>query len=170
MKPVKKSKQDHGLVFIGIDPGSTRAGYGLVKKSGNNFEYLSSGILSTSTKDKTDILVDLFSSLEKILVQFSPSAAGVEKLFFMKNVKTAIEVSQSRGVLLYCLRSKNIPVYEYAPTEVKQWLTGTGTADKKAMIRLVQATLHISDIHQPDDAYDALAMALMAAYASSRPW
>ncbi|OGM90618.1 crossover junction endodeoxyribonuclease RuvC [Candidatus Wolfebacteria bacterium RIFCSPHIGHO2_01_FULL_48_22] len=157
------------MIFLGIDPGSTRAGYGIVRKDGNAFSYVACGILSTSFKDKNDLLTELYSSIQLLIKKYKPSAAGIEKLFFVKNMKTGLEVAQSRGVVILSLRQHNIPVYEYTPKEIKQWLTGSGVADKKAMIRLVRSSLVMpGDIKEPDDAYDALAIALITGYTSVR--
>jgi len=157
-------------MFLGIDPGSTRAGYGIVKTDGTRLSYVTCGIFSTSSKNKNDLLTELYASTRSLIKKYTPDAAGVEKLFFVKNVKTGLEVAQSRGVLLLALRQSHIPVYEYAPKEIKQWLTGTGSADKKAMIRFVRLSLLLPpNLRQPDDAYDALAIALVTAYAHKHP-
>jgi crossover junction endodeoxyribonuclease RuvC len=156
------------MVFLGIDPGSTRAGYGVVRAQGKSISYVDCGILHTSSIDKNDLLPELHTSLTTLIKKYKPQDAGIEKLFFVKNVKTGLEVAQARGVAILALRQQGIAVHEYAPTEIKQWLTGSGAADKKAMIRLVRASLAIpEDVQEPDDAYDALAIALITAYRST---
>ncbi len=156
-------------IFLGIDPGSTRAGYGVVEGSGKTFSYVACGILSTSSRDKNDLLTELYSSIHALVEKFKPDAAGIEKLFFVKNMKTGLEVAQSRGVIILSLRQHRVPVYEYTPKEIKQWVTGTGAADKRAMIKLVQSSLTIpDDVAEPDDAFDGLAIALITGYATQR--
>ena len=157
------------FVVLGIDPGSTRAGYGVVAFSGRTPQYVAAGIIDTTERDKNRILGDLDASFKKLLAQTDPDIIGIEKLFFVKNMKTGLEVAQSRGVLILSCVQKNLPLYEFTPKEVKQMIAGDGAADKKAIEKMVRATLGIGDIHQPDDAYDALAIALAAGYTHQQP-
>ena len=90
--------------------------------------------------------------------------AGVEKLYFVKNMKTALEVAQSRGVIMMCIQEKKVPIKEFTPLEIKQGICGYGTADKEAVTKMVKRILKIKDLNEPDDTYDALAIALMAGY------
>ncbi len=157
------------LVVLGIDPGSTRAGYGVVVFNGRTPHYVTAGIVATKERDKNLILSDLHTSFEALLKKINPDIVGIEKLFFVKNMKTGLEVAQSRGVLILSCVRRSLPLYEFTPKEVKQMIAGDGSADKKAVEKMVRATLGIGDIHQPDDAYDALAMALAAGYTHQRP-
>lgn len=153
-----------GLIVLGIDPGSTRAGYGVVVFKHNTPQYINAGILATRHQNKNQILLDIDKSFRVLLKNTSPAIVGIEKIFFVKNIKTAVEVAQARGVIvLSCARAK-LPIYEFSPKEIKQVVTGDGSADKKTVERVVRATLSIPNIHQPDDAYDALAIALTAGY------
>lgn len=153
-------------LFLGIDPGSTRTGYGIVSYHKGHFSYVACGILSSLSKDRFDLLEETYTNLSRLLVTHHITAAGIEKLFFVKNIKTGIEVAQSRGVLLLALKQHRIHAHEYTPKEIKQWLTGSGAADKKAIMRFVRLLITIPpDIKEPDDAYDALAIALVTAYA-----
>jgi len=155
-------------IVLGIDPGSTRAGYGFIFFEKGEPHYLEAGIVETGIAKKNDALVPLHRSMEVLLAQKNVDIIGIEKLFFVKNIKTGIEVAQARGVLLLSLLQKKAPLYEFTPKEIKQMICGDGSADKKQVERMVRATLGISDIHQPDDAYDALAIALAAGYAHLR--
>lgn len=158
-----------GLVVLGVDPGSTRAGYGVIVFNGRAPRYITAGIIATKQRDKNLILGDLDASFKKLLKESAPDIIGIEKLFFVKNMKTGLEVAQSRGVLILSCVQQSLPLYEFTPKEVKQMIAGDGGADKKAIEKMVRATLSIGDIHQPDDAYDALAIALAAGYSHQRP-
>jgi crossover junction endodeoxyribonuclease RuvC len=157
------------IIVLGIDPGSTRAGYGVVVFSGRTPHYITAGIIATKQRDKNMLLADLDVSFKKLLKQTTPAIIGIEKLFFVNNMKTGLEVAQSRGVLLLSCAQQHLPIYEFTPKEIKQMIAGDGGADKKAIEKMVRITLGIDDIHQPDDAYDALAIALSAGYTHQRP-
>ncbi len=152
------------MIILGIDPGSTRAGYGIIDFSKNKSVYIDGGIVSVDSKDKNTRLVELERSFEKIIKKYKPEIAGVERLYFVKNQKTGLEVAQSRGVLLLSVAKRGLPIFEFTPNEIKQGITGYGSADKIAVTKMVRQILKIGDIKQPDDAYDALAIALMAGY------
>ena len=152
------------MIILGIDPGSTRAGYGIIDFSKNKSVYIDGGIVSVDSKDKNTRLVELERSFERIIKKYKPEVAGVERLYFVKNQKTGLEVAQSRGVLLLSVAKRGLPIFEFTPNEIKQGITGYGSADKIAVTKMVRQILKIGDIKQPDDAYDALAIALMAGY------
>jgi crossover junction endodeoxyribonuclease RuvC len=154
------------MIILGVDPGSTRAGYGIIDFSRTNPKYIGGGILSVESANKNQRLVELRNSFVPIIKKYSPKISGVEKLFFVKNMKTALEVAQSRGVLMLCIQEVGIPIKEFTPLEIKQGVCGYGKADKKAVIKMVKRILKIGDLHQPDDVYDALAIALMTGYSS----
>lgn len=154
------------MKILGIDPGSTRAGYGVIdfNKKNNTAEYIDGGIISVSSKEENQRLLELKKSTEAVVKKHSPKMAGIEKLYFNKNVKTAIEVAQARGVLIVSIQDRQIPIYEFTPSEIKQGLTGYGSADKKSIEIMVKKILKIDDLKQPDDVYDALAIALVVGY------
>ncbi len=156
------------MIILGIDPGSTRAGYGVIDFYKNKPVYIDGGIVSVDSKDKNIRLVELERSFEKIIKKHKPKLVGIERLYFVKNQKTGLEVAQSRGVLLLSVAKRGLPVFEFTPNEIKQGITGYGSADKVAVTKMVQQILKIGDINQPDDAYDALAIALMAGYDNER--
>lgn len=156
------------MIILGIDPGSTRAGYGIIDFSKTKPLFIGGGIVSVISKDKSKRLVELEASFEKIIKKYSPEIVGIERLYFVKNQKTGLEVAQSRGVLLLSVAKRNLPIFEFTPNEIKHGITGDGSADKAAVTKMVQQILKIGDIDQPDDVYDALAIALMAGYDHSR--
>ena len=112
------------------------------------------------SKNKEERLAELGNSFEKLLKKEKPDAVALEKLFFMKNIKTGIDVAQARGILVYLAAKNKIPILEIAPSEVKSNITGHGAADKKAVGKMVCRILKIEKINGPDDVSDALAIAI----------
>jgi len=149
------------MIILGIDPGTTRAGFGVIKKEKGIFSLLESGILETNSKDPSEILSKLSSHLEKIIKKHKPELAAIEKLYFSKNKKTALSVAEARGVILLSLKNNSIPIIEFSPTEIKSCLTGSGRAEKKDVIRSVELILK-QKIEGVDDISDALAAAILA--------
>ena len=147
---------------LGIDPGTAATGYGLVRQQEDG-SLLSEGFgVITTSKDSPaqDRLASLYQELQDLLRQHRPDTAAVEKLFFQRNVSTAIAVGQARGVVLLALAQVGIEVYEYTPNEVKQAVSGYGSAAKRQMQEMVRVLLGLEDIPRPDDAADALAVAI----------
>ncbi|MEK9154518.1 MAG: crossover junction endodeoxyribonuclease RuvC [Patescibacteria group bacterium] len=151
------------MLILGIDPGSTRTGYGIIKKDGNNLRLIKSGLLKISSKDKQQRLVELAQSFSGLIKKQKPQLIAIEKLFFMKNIKTALDVAQSRGVLTLIALEHKIPLLEYSPSEIKAAATGYGLADKKAVAKMVAIILKVDKINKIDDVTDALATAITAA-------
>jgi len=151
------------MIILGIDPGSTRAGYGLVKKEKHGLKFIRAGLLKISSKDKAQRLVDLEKSFSELLKKTRPDLVALEKLYFVKNIKTGMEVAESKGVLTLLVARSKIPFIEYAPSEVKAGVTGYGNADKKAVGKMVAKILGVDKINGPDDVTDALAIAITAA-------
>lgn len=151
------------MLILGIDPGSTRVGYGIIKKDGNEFSFVKSGLLKIISKNKNLRLLELEKSFRKLLEQHKPDIVALEKLFFVKNLKTGLEVAQARGVLTLLAVQRKIPILEYTPSEVKLNVAGYGSADKKAVAKMVVKILKLDEINGPDDISDALAIALTAA-------
>lgn len=149
--------------IIGIDPGSTRAGYGVISFD-KTPTFVAGGIIETHSTDKNTLLAELYASCNDLLDTHKPDVAGVEKLYFAKNVRTATEVSQSRGVILLSLVQHNIAVEEVTPLAVKQGISGWGGATKKDVEKAVRQTLALDDFKDHDDVFDALAIALVVAY------
>ncbi len=149
------------MKILGIDPGSTRAGYGLIKKEKGDLKFIGAGILKVSSKDKNQRLAELEKSFSLLLKKERPDLAVMEKLYFMRNLKTAIEVAQARGVLTLLIIKHKIPLLEYSPLEIKQNITGYGMADKKSVAKMVAKILKMETISRYDDATDALAAAIV---------
>lgn len=156
-----------GAVVLGVDPGTATTGYGFVRgyeASGGANERcvaLAFGVVETRAEDPMPRrLLTLFLALRALIAEHRPSEAAVEKLFFGRNTTTAISVGQARGVILLALAEAGVPVSEYTPAEVKQGMAGSGRAEKGQMQRMTQAFLDLPEIPTPDDAADALAIAL----------
>ncbi|KXK15146.1 MAG: crossover junction endodeoxyribonuclease RuvC [Chloroflexi bacterium OLB14] len=147
---------------LGIDPGTATTGYGFVRlMPDGELVTVSFGIISTD-KDETPSkrLEIIFDELNKLLKKYKPETAAVEKLFFARNVTTGIAVGQARGVVLLALQKAGIETFEYTPLEVKQAVAGYGGADKKQVQEMVRTLLQLDKIPKPDDAADALAIAI----------
>ena len=147
------------MITLGIDPGTTRIGYGVVKQSGNNLACLDYGILKTSS-DKLVGFKEAAEQLKELINKHKPDQAGIEKLFFFTNQKTVMAVSEMRGVLLLTLAENNIPIQEFTPLQVKQSVSAYGRAEKAQIQRIVQLLLSLKEPVKPDDAADALAIAI----------
>ena len=146
---------------MGIDPGLATLGYSIVEKKGNKFKVVDYGTIRTSA-DMISVnrLKKIYQELEKLIEEYNPDQMAVEELFFNKNVKTAIKVGQARGVILLAGAQSNLDVGEYTPLQVKQGVVGYGRASKKQVQQMVKALLNLQEIPRPDDAADALAVAI----------
>ncbi len=151
-------------VFLGLDPGTTRMGYGLVKKEGSRLFLIACGATEITEKEAGKRLLILEKKLAELIKKYSPSATGVEKLYFAKNKKTALGVAEARGVMLLCLSEAKIPILEFDPTDVKRAVAGDGHCDKKTLAKMVCLTLGEKSLPGPDDASDALAIAIRASF------
>ena len=154
------------MIILGIDPGTATTGYALIKKQKNNtFSIVDFGIISTKKSDSdAKRLLVLKKDLHNLVKKYKPDRAGVEKLYFEKNAKTAMTVSQARGVVLLELEERGIALQEFTPLQVKSIICGYGKADKKQVQYMVQKTFAMHSIPKPDDAADALAIALCAGF------
>jgi crossover junction endodeoxyribonuclease RuvC len=149
-------------LVLGIDPGTATTGYGLVRgNEDGGLESVAFGVITTP-KDMSapERLVLLYKSLNEILLLHRPDGSAVEKLFFQRNVSTALAVGQARGVVMLALAQAGIDVGEYTPNEVKQAVAGYGSADKRQVQEMVRMQLALNEIPRPDDAADALAIAI----------
>lgn len=152
---------------LGIDPGTAIMGWGVVDEQNGTLALVDFGALTTPAgMPQQQRLVLLYDGLRGLIAQFKPEAAAIEELFFGKNVNTALTVGQARGVALLALTQADLPIQEYKPLIVKQALTGYGSADKKQMQEMVRITLGLDKIPRPDDAADALAIAICHAYSA----
>ncbi len=148
-------------IILGIDPGIADTGWGVIAKEAGNLNYLACGSIATSAKAEfIDRLNSLQKELTKLIKKYRPDAIAVEQLFFCKNVKTALMVGQARGVVLMTIAQNNLPFYEYTPLQVKQALTSYGAADKNQVGQMVRVLLNLKAVPKPNDAADALAIAI----------
>jgi len=148
------------MIILGIDPGTTQIGFGVIKNEGNRFETLDYGIIKNIGKDKLFDYKKTAKELSKLITKHKPEVAVVEKLFFFKNQKTVMSVGEMRGVIMLTLANHNLTVLEFTPMQVKQTLSGYGGADKNQVQRMVRLILGIKEEIKPDDAADALAIAI----------
>jgi len=148
-------------IILGIDPGLATTGYGVVIKEKNNFLVVNYGTIDTLPKLKfAQRLEHIHQELSGIIKKYKPDIFGIEELFFAKNVKTALSVGQARGVMMLTAMQSKLDIYEYTPLQVKQALTGYGRADKNQIQQMVKIVLNLKQIPKPDDAADALAIAV----------
>lgn len=155
------------MTILGIDPGTATTGYGIIKfgKRRDEFELADFGVISTKkTLQDAERLEILAKDLEGIIKQHKPDAVGVEKLFLTTNQKTVMTVSQARGVVLLICQRYHLPILEFTPLQVKNFICGYGKAEKKQVQYIVQKTFKLKAAPKPDDAADALAIALCTAY------
>ena len=149
-------------VVVGIDPGTAITGYGIIREQENgDLEWVSHGVIKTpSNWDEPQRLLEIYHKLNDIFASYKPDCCAVEKLFFQKNVKTAILVGQGRGAALIAAAEAKLSVGEYTPLEIKQAVVGYGNADKQQVQKMVKILLNLKEIPRPDDAADALAVAI----------
>jgi len=147
---------------LGIDPGTATTGYGLVRlESDGRLVAVKYGVILTPKEESPAARLEMFyRDLRALLRKFHPDTAAVEKLFFQRNISTAILVGQARGVALLALQQAGVEIFEYTPNEVKQAVAGYGSADKKQVQDMVRVLLGLTEIPKPDDAADALAIAI----------
>lgn len=150
------------MLSLGIDPGTAIVGYGLVREEHDgSLQAVEYGVIRTPAKTPMpERLNTIFNTLTELVEQYQPDRAAVEELFFSRNVTTAITVSQARGVILLALERSGIHINEYKPNVVKQSITGFGGAEKTQMQEMVRMLLNLKTIPRPDDAADALAIAI----------
>lgn len=153
------------MLALGIDPGTAICGYGLVEQVSGRLIVKNFGVITTSPKARMqDRLLKIYTELDALIKIFQPQVMGVEKLFFGRNATTAIPVGQARGVVLLTAAQNNLDVLEITPNEVKQSITGYGGATKEQVIYMVTKILELDEPPKPDDAADALAIAIAAGY------
>ena len=149
------------MIILGIDPGLAIVGYGVLKYESNKFSILDYGTIQTDANmPLTKRLHRVYLGVNQIIKRFSPDYISIEELFFYNNAKTAIAVGQARGVTLLACEQAGIPIYEYTPKQVKLAAVGYGLADKKQIQNMVKVILNLKEIPKPDDAADALAIAI----------
>lgn len=154
------------MLTLGIDPGVSRTGYGLVRKIDEDLTLVEYGVIATESESPpAQRLRVICDELERIIVHHRPTDVAVERLFFSSNARTALAVGEARGVALLAAAKHDLPVYEYTPSEVKESLVGYGRATKGQVQELVKIVLGLDFLPEPDDAADALAVAICHLYA-----
>lgn len=149
------------MIILGIDPGTATTGFGVIKKSKNKLSLINYGCINTQSElSDSQRLEIIFKSLKKNISKFKPDSVAIEELFFFKNIKTAIKVSQAYGVIVLAFKIACVPVFKYTPLQVKQAVVGFGRADKRQIQNMVKILLNLNQIPKPDDAADALALAI----------
>lgn len=147
--------------ILGVDPGTGILGFGVIDYDGRTAQLVDAGVIRTPVHQPLpERLVTIYDELGEIFETHKPQALSVEKLFFARNVTTAISVSHARGVVLLLGQQRALPIFEYTPLQIKQAVTGYGKADKKQVQEMVRILLRLKEIPKPDDAADALAAAL----------
>ncbi len=156
------------MLALGIDPGTAICGYGIVSLEGSTLRALDYGAIQTSSKMNTEErLVIIHHEIDVLIRKYKPDVVGVEMLFFNKNVRTAITVSQARGVLLLAVAQNSTKLAEFTPLQVKQAVVGYGKATKEQVIYMTQRLLNLPSKPHPDDVADALAIAICTTHCSN---
>lgn len=147
--------------ILGIDPGTGILGFGVIDVQRGKAQLVDAGVIRTPVKEDDAVrLLTIYEELSDIIASTKPEAMAVERLFFARNVTTAMTVAQARGVVLLCGQQAGLPIHEYTPMQIKQALTGYGRAEKKQIQEMVKVVLQLSEIPKPDDCADALAAAI----------
>jgi len=160
------------MIILGIDPGTATTGYGVIrkiKKTGakgqGEVKCLDYGIISTNPSlPDGERLKKIHLEISRLIKKYKPMVLAVENIYFFKNLKTAFPVSQAKGVILLAAADKKIPAYELTPLQAKMAITGYGRADKKQVQKMVKVLLNLKEIPRPDDAADALAIAIACSF------
>lgn len=157
------------MKILGIDPGTAICGWGLIETKKSKFKVIDFGVIETDHgTEQCDRLHSIFTELSAIIKKARPEAVAVEELFFFKNLKTAIKVAEARGVITVTARDNQVKFFEYTPLQVKQALVGYGRADKNQVQQMVKVILGLKTIPKPDDAADALAVAICHGQTNSK--
>jgi crossover junction endodeoxyribonuclease RuvC len=147
--------------ILGLDPGTASTGYGIIDSIDGRLSAVTFGVIKTPAGESASArLQTIYDELNSLIAQYKPDCAGVEELFFGRNITTAISVGQARGVLLLALANANIPIGEYSPPKIKDAVAGYGKADKAQVQLMVRNLLDLEETPRPDDAADGLAVAI----------
>ena len=153
------------MIIIGIDPGTRITGYGIIKVEGNAYSVIDFGCIRPPANYKlTDRYLIIFNALEEIIDKHSPDAFVVETQYMQKNVQSAIKLGMARGIAIVAAKKRGVPVFEYAPTKAKLAVVGHGSASKTQVQKMVQLLLRLAELPTPEDAADALALAICHAH------
>ena len=149
------------MLILGIDPGFAIVGFGLVEAAGGRQRLVNCGAITTPAGDPLPArLLQIANDMDLLLEQFKPEAMAVEELFFTNNITTGIGVAQARGVILLAAEKRGVPIFEYSPSQVKQAVVGYGKAEKRQVMDMTRRLLGLAAPPKPDDAADAVAIAL----------
>lgn len=153
------------MVIIGIDPGTTTTGFGVIKKiDRNTYKMIDYGVIHTKPKLKYNLkLLEIYNDLNSLLNKHKPDLASIEKIFYNTNPKTVISVSEARGVCSLACTVNKVKIKEFTPLQVKNNVVGYGRAEKQQVQYMVKKLLNLTEVPKPDDAADALALAICAA-------
>lgn len=155
------------MIIVGIDPGYAIVGYGVVQYSNNRYKVLDYGVFTTpSAMPLPTRLLKVFDDTTVLLEKWKPDALSIEEIFFTTNAKTAVAVSEARGAIIVASEKLRIPVFEYTPLQVKSSVVGYGKAEKCQVQDMTKVLLNLKSIPKPDDAADALAIAICHAHSS----
>ncbi|MFA5052876.1 MAG: crossover junction endodeoxyribonuclease RuvC [Parcubacteria group bacterium] len=162
-------KPNNPRVYLGIDPGTHRVGYGAIRAENGKFSLIEQGIIEKKEKGyAAGQLSFIYREILSLIKKLRPDEVAVEKLFFSKNQTTAMAVAEARGVILLAAAENSLPIREFTPNTVKQSVSGYGSADKKAVLKMITLILGLKDFRPIDDASDALAIAITAALITDR--
>lgn len=157
------------MIILGIDPGTTTTGFAFLEKEWRRIRIIEYGVISTPPKLRlSEKLLLLHADLKELLDIYQPVVAGIEKLFFVRNVTNGIDVAQARGVIIHTLAARGVMIAEYTPLQVKQGITWNGNAKKPQVQKAISLILGLSEVPKPDDAADALAIAYLTALQTDR--
>ncbi|MFW5694298.1 MAG: crossover junction endodeoxyribonuclease RuvC [Alkalispirochaeta sp.] len=157
-------------VILGIDPGLAATGYGVIRAEAGRYAWIEHGVIRTSSSDRPGVRLNAIAGgLGELILRVQPHLAGVESLFFTKNISSALPVAQARGVVLLTLEQHGIVAEEYTPQIIKQAVVGAGQADKEQVIQMVRIILGLAEAPRPDHAADALAAAITRFNLSEAP-
>lgn len=156
------------MIILGIDPGIATVGWGVVSLEKGSFRYIDCGTINTPAGMRVERRLFLIHmALCDIIKRYTPDEISVEELFFNNNQKTVINVAQARGVILLTAEESRLPIFEYTPLQVKQAMVGYGRAEKKQVMEMTRVFLHLDSMPKPDDAADALALAICHGHSRS---
>ena len=149
------------MKILGVDPGTATTGFGVIETDGHKHTFVDAGVISTPAKQALELRLEtIYDDLSELIKEHKPDHCAVEQLFFAQNVTTAMSVSHARGVILLAIIKSGLDHSEYTPLQIKQALTGYGRADKKQIQEMVRVMLNMKTHAKPDDAADALAVAI----------
>lgn len=166
---LKRAEGEGTLRILAIDPGTATTGYGIIDARAGTLRAVAWGAVRTSSRDDTPArLLKLHKSLRRLFDQYAPTVVAVERLYFNRNVTSALAVGQARGVVLLAAALSGVEVHEFTPLQVKQAVTGLGRASKRQVSYMVKELLNLPEVPRPDDVTDALAIAICCAHFP--PW